>query len=643
MKARKRLDAITESARAKMQDEVSTLLGKPLSFSEGTSRVVSKEDYFSDLVGKYVLARLSIQGELEGEGYLLVTLKDAIRIGGTLIMLPEPELEEAITNDEYSEDAKDSYGEIANIIAGSFTSTFEEQYPKPVRFVRTSQEIVIPVKVEAESDEPCPNQDYYLLSTAMTLDGVEMGEMHFLLPAELFGLVEESDAEKPPKKEQVGRVEGEKAEGGREKVGTVKATDDSNKAAGSEDAGAATGTATQATGESESAAETADQTEGGRTDSAQPAPTVNVEKEKKRLDIILTSCCQKIAEEVSALLGVEYSLENLTATVYSKEECLDQLNGKQVMARMEIRGDDSGRESLLFCGLKDAILLGGKLIMLPDSELEQAMLDEDFSDDSRDAYGEVANIIAGVYTAVFEEQYRKSLGFVKTDLEQIIPVTIDPDNDDVFANGRYYHVTVAMAVDGTELGPLQTIFPAELFSLENYGKPVAADDGVGVVSPSTAPDGTESKAAETLSGEQASSGSATRTVEGGDQAAGNGNEVLIVTANDVEGQNIASLLENHGLSPRVLHLSDDVNSHLPGNVCLVFLVMDEIDDKGLSVAIKIRSACGNRIPMVAAGPAWTRSKVLKAVKYGADDILITPAQADDIEEKIAANLHRKAA
>jgi FixJ family two-component response regulator len=60
-------------------------------------------------------------------------------------------------------------------------------------------------------------------------------------------------------------------------------------------------------------------------------------------------------------------------------------------------------------------------------------------------------------------------------------------------------------------------------------------------------------------------------------------------------------------------------------------------------AIKIRTAGGNGLPMVVAGPSWTRSKVLQAVKYGADDILITPAQSADIEEKIQANLQQKAA
>ena len=41
--------------------------------------------------------------------------------------------------------------------------------------------------------------------------------------------------------------------------------------------------------------------------------------------------------------------------------------------------------------------------MLPPDELDNVVNEGDFSDDSEDAYGEIANIISGVYTKVFEE------------------------------------------------------------------------------------------------------------------------------------------------------------------------------------------------------------------------------------------------
>ena len=42
--------------------------------------------------------------------------------------------------------------------------------------------------------------------------------------------------------------------------------------------------------------------------------------------------------------------------------------------------------------------------------------------------------------------------------------------------------------------------------------------------------------------------------------------------------------------------------------------------------------------MIVAGPEWTRSKVLKALKYGACDILITPAETEEITEKVRRHM-----
>jgi hypothetical protein len=68
----------------------------------------------------------------------------------------------------------------------------------------------------------------------------------------------------------------------------------------------------------------------------------------------------------------------------------------------------------------------------------------------------------------------------------------------------------------------------------------------------------------------------------------------------------------------------------------VFLVMQRVDEQAFGMAIKISSS--SSLPLIAAGPEWTRSKVLKAVRYGVTDILLTPAEPADVEEKIRTNI-----
>ena len=69
--------------------------------------------------------------------------------------------------------------------------------------------------------------------------------------------------------------------------------------------------------------------------------------------------------------------------------------------------------------------------------------------------------------------------------------------------------------------------------------------------------------------------------------------------------------------------------------------MAQVGEKGFAAAIKLQSAGRLLPPLIFAGPEWTRSAVLRAVKYGAKDILVTPASGDEIQQK--ASLHLKKA
>jgi len=626
-KKQERLDKIMVACRERMQEEVSALLGKTMAFAEPKTKILSKEDFFSEPAGKSVLAHIKLDGDIEGDGCLIVPVRDAIRIGGTLIMLPDSELETVIAEEEYSEELEDSYGEIANILCGSLTATFEEQFPKSFRLVRTEQEVILPVKVDAESDEPIPDGSYYLMTSAMTLEENEMGTLQLLLPAASFGLVEEPVAQEEEKQEK------------------------SREPAASDDSAAETPQSAEPgvseEGDAESTAPEQAKVEDEKEEPATPAKSPeDIKKQKKRIDQLLEICLTRAGEEVGALLGGTLAIEPKENGVFSKEELLEQAGGKQVMARLEVRGDGEG-QSYLFMSIKDSIFLGGTMIMLPDTELDEVVRNEEFGEDAEDAYGEIANIIAGVYTAVFEEQYRKNIGFVKTGLETIVPIKIDPDSDDVIPSAIYYLSAGEMSFNGQQLGRIQAVFPAELFELESLAQPeVPAEPDVeesAAVGKSPAGTGGDTSSARAI--RSADSGQGAEPSGGGEvsvQAESESADILLFTDDDVEAESIAGVLAREGYSPRVLHYRDPAGNYLSPAISLVFLVMKEINEQGFGMAIKLSSA-GIQVPLIASGPAWTRTTVLKAVKYGASDILITPAAAEDVQEKLEANLAKKAA
>jgi chemotaxis protein CheY-P-specific phosphatase CheC len=589
-KVKKKIDKILELVQERVGDEVGGLMGATLIMSDLSTRLISKEDFFDEPLGKLVFSEMELSGEIEGEGCILVSIKDAVRLGGTLIMLPDNELEESVSSEDYSEEIDDSYGEIANIIAGAYTKTFEEMYPKNFRFVRKKQEIIIPLKVDVESDKPIPNQNYYQVTAAMKLNDAKMGNLVLLIPAKPLGLDDETPV----------AVEGSASDG--------------DPRSGSGEA------ATAPEGSIENDQASGDTASSSAGDVASAGKPFDIQKQKKRVDACLKECNERMADEVGALLGSEVKLSEHTTRIVNKEDFFfDEASGKQILAHMDVVGDVEGK-SFLYVGLKDAIFIGGTLIMLPPTELELTVAEEDFNDDCDDAYGEIANIISGVYTKVFEEQYPQKIRFIKNSLEQVVPMKVDAESDEPMPNVLYYMATSKMIIGDKSLGNLQMLVPATLFQLDQLGQNEAADD---------APDG---KSKNSVTG-KAATGTASERVrvkEAGDAA--QNPEYLLVSNDGGECSKITSVLSDRGVAFKVLDYKENISDCLPGDVKAVFLVMADVDEMGLGVAIKISAA--SSLPLIAVGPAWTRTKVIKAVKYGVDDILLTPASDDDIVEKI---------
>jgi hypothetical protein len=323
--------------------------------------------------------------------------------------------------------------------------------------------------------------------------------------------------------------------------------------------------------------------------------------------------------------------------VNKEDYFFDEASGKQILAHMDVVGEREGK-SYLYVGLKDAILIGGTLIMLPPTELEKSVSEEEFTEDTEDAYGEIANIISGVYTKVFEEQYPDKIRFIKTNLEQVVPMKVDAESDEPMPDVPFYMATSKLNIDGKALGNVQLLVPADLFKLEGLVQEAAADNApaeekgkTGAGSTAEGGSGSEKSKGNVSGKADADGGSGRAGVK--DIGEGAQNPEFILVSNDGGAcSNITAVLNDRGVGYRVLDYKESISDCLPGDVKAVFLVMSTVDEQGLGVAIKINAACS--LPLIAVGPEWTRTKVIKAVKYGVDDILISPASEGDITEKI---------
>ncbi len=67
----------------------------------------------------------------------------------------------------------------------------------------------------------------------------------------------------------------------------------------------------------------------------------------------------------------------------------------------------------------------------------------------------------------------------------------------------------------------------------------------------------------------------------------------------------------------------------------ILLGFDDADDRELSICIKIRTiSTGGPLPVIMCAREWTRSGVLKALKYGATDIIMKPCPPEELRDKV---------
>ncbi len=580
-KHKKRVDQTLASCQEKMAEELGSLLGIEVALAGLETSFVSKKDFFSDHVsGKQVIADMDVVGDLHDTSFFALGIRSAIHLGGLLIMLPASELQKVISEEDFGEDARDAYGEIANIVAGVYTSVFEEQYTKKLRFIRKSLQEVVPSKVESADDETIPNGVFYLSTMLLSAGGEEFGNVHMLFPVNLLQLTSLSQNESAPSEET------QSTASKREEAQSSAASPVVNQ------------TKTQ-----------------GSVDSARHGKVVAG---------VLGNCQKKMSDELSELLGINVQVISDGNTIISKKDFFsEKVAEKQVVANIEVAGEVEDT-SFLSISMKDAISIGGTLIALPDSELQMSVDEENFTLDMEDAYAQIVDIVSGIFTTTFEKEYTKEIRFVKTGLQQVVPSEVEPSGDEPIPDLDYYVSSMSLILGDSRLGSIHILLPTRVLQLEGSVK----SPGNGA-----------------YSAEQPSSQAAVHPLQRGNvpqSAAGRADEsaegidILLIGDDENEVVKLKSVLGSRGYVVRVLSFKDNVNKFISTGLKAVYLVTQDVDEQLFGVAIKVSSACSS--PLIAAAPGWTKTKVIKAVKYGVKDILLTPANTEDIEENISDNL-----
>jgi len=360
-------------------------------------------------------------------------------------------------------------------------------------------------------------------------------------------------------------------------------------------------------------------------------------KDQETVNTILKSIFAKTQEEITGLLGQEVVFAPPECSVVSKKNFFSQSTDKQILTLVSVDGDRQGT-AFLCLKLKDALLLGGTLLMLPPKELEERINKEAFDEEAADSYGEIANIIGGVINSVFGELYSEKLHFARKEFEVVSSAEVDMDSERPFPPQDYYLAASAMQMGGQNYGALQFLLPLPLLDLEQDVAESAASAS-STEKKSVPPP--EERAAEPTEKETAVEPASESMPQ---EEAGHGDwlaslSVLVIAEEQDDSGVVKETLEAYGLNPLLMNYTDDVKGGIPGGgVRGVFLILHAVSEQGLGLLIKMKTICGTSIPIIVAGPDWTRKSVLQAVKYGAKDILVTPAVSTDIKKKIEIHL-----
>lgn len=576
MNHRERLEQTLSLCRDRIQEEVAALIGKPFHLGAPVFRLIDGHALGSEEVGSgRVFAPVRLDGEVEGMGLLLLRLRDALRIGGLLVMLPEVELRQAVEAEAWSEEMADTFAEVAGIVCGALSAVFKEQFPRQVRFLAAGQQAVPAGEPVAAASLPAG--EVLVLSLPMEAEGCDFGAFTLALPAAPFGLVA---------------------------------------------AGAATTPAEALDGDAEFARPDGDADTIRADGAAWPAAVDAPERpDNQRLARrVMADCLARTADAVGNLLGGSLRITPERQLVLDRQEALAQAGGLQVLARLTVRGEGEG-EGCVLTDLPTAAALGGSLLMLPEHELAAAMGADRLDPDLADGFAEVVTVIAGACTAVFAEQDRVArLGFDRGPVETAVP-----DRRTLPASG-YCLAAGRVSFAGRDLGRLQLLVPASLLGVEL--PELSADAALEEAERSTGA-GPEATVTASETAEKEGSG------PGCESDPPPAVEVVLFSDDRGESERILAMLAEMGCTGRVCHFKDPVQGALAPGVRMVVLVMGEVSEQGFGVAIKLASA-GLRAPLVAAAPAWTRTLVLQAVKYGVRDILVTPVTAADLRQRMAA-------
>lgn len=337
---------------------------------------------------------------------------------------------------------------------------------------------------------------------------------------------------------------------------------------------------------------------------------------------MLETALKQAGEESGMLLGQELSIALLDSLSTSKTSYFGGLDDGCFVLGVD-SGEAYGGQFYLVFSLRDAIVMSSILLGIPPARIQEKKRLSIIENDDIDAFSEIANMVNGALNTVFQGTLPNKVRLKLLSPKKYIPEIDQLTPEEPLPDGDFLMFRSKLEMPGQEMNHLDVLIPVALANLFDP-QPVAAETAVDVA---------------VEAGEAGGGDAGAETGESAEAVVSEptGVDSIVVLDDDEEQRQLMmEMLSFTGYQVAEGTLNADIKELFAGrNVKLVIIGSQDADDRELAVCIKVNAMRQDFPPtIIMSAECWTRTAVLKALKYGARDIIIKPLNTEDVTSKV---------
>ncbi|MGI9536787.1 MAG: hypothetical protein ACR2PB_06940 [Desulfocapsaceae bacterium] len=536
--------------------------------------MIKKQGFLEILSGRNSIIGLTMNGVYEGEGCLVTSERSVVRLGGKMLMLPAAELNDIISSTTYNDEEELLYAfdEITKCFVVSFLETFQNDTALISKIVCQKQKIAEGRKEMSDTLNFLNSEHtYYQVSATINLAGVPLSPFFLLLPA--FVLVCSDRFQKHDGQQEI-------------------------------------------QSSFQSVVENSEQS------NLLPSHLTKLYEDESATSagasvFLISRLLPSLQLELGNLLGGKVQIVEKGTAVTTTAELFGNIDRMaHQRTSLSISGPFPG-EGWLIAEMADATRLGLLLTEGVHGGLIPLSLSNPFTADCQDGYNEICTIVIDTLSFVCQEISAGELFLVKATSFEYGDDSEDFYNPSSSSDLRYRLSSLEFTADGVKYGVLHLLLPATVHEYLKKEEPANIESAI------TRQE--QESAANQMSGAAANKPNSSSRADSSPS-------ILTIESTTSYASEVLNVLAAGGISGDSISLADELNKIDLESYQVILIVVEELDEIALGMVIKIKSI--SSVPLFVFASQWTQADVMKALRYGVDDILMLPVDSQELLQKI---------